>query len=127
MTALSERRIGQRKLVSPVAIDWRVDVKGRKRKAAKRRQTGYVVDLSVSGASIEAPRADDLLKGHRVVIGLGEWRAVVIIRRIAEVSNERNLRYGVEFLDMDPEFVERIHHVLAADRSAVDAFWRSAT
>ena len=125
----SDRRIGQRKALTPVKIDWRVADPAKKRKwrSAPAPETGWVVDVSVTGAAIEAPRAEDLYLGQKVRIGLGDLLGIVIVRRAVPSTVDRMAHYGVEFLELDPDLADVLRSLLEEDRPAgLEDFWQRA-
>lgn len=84
--------------------------------------------MSVTGALIEAPRADDLYVGHRIRIQLGEHTGTVVIRRATPSSVEDMARYGVEFQALEPELADALRAQLEAERPAgLEDYWRNAT
>jgi hypothetical protein len=123
-----DRRIGQRKPLTPLKIEWRAPDPAKKRKwKAPATQTGWVVDVSVTGAAIEAPRADDLFQGQKVRVALGDLTGVVIIRRAVPSTVERMAHYGVEFIDLDPGLADILRSMLESDRpEGLEEFWQRA-
>jgi hypothetical protein len=116
--------------MTPIKISWRVPEKSRKkrwRSAAPEGETGWIVDVSVTGAAIEAPRSDDLFLGHRVRIALGEHQGMVVIRRAVPSTVERMARYGVEFVDLEPELADELRTLLEEERpEGLEALWQRA-
>ena len=112
--------------MTPVKIAWRVPERALKKKRWRSAaggpagpagaQTAWIVDVSITGAAIEAPRAEDLFLGHRVRIALGDLVGTVVIRRAVPSTVERMARYGVEFIDLDPELAEALRALLEEDR-----------
>lgn len=125
-----DRRIGRRKLLEPLQVGWRLPdpTHSRRRRKGDTEQTGWLMDLSVTGASIEAPHADDLVPGHRVRISFRGAEGTVVIRRVTPCSTEWTLRYGVEFTDLGPELADLLRQILEADRPAdLEQRWLRAT
>ena len=121
-----ERRIGRRKLLDPLRIEWRVP-ESRRRRRKDAAQTAWLRDLSVTGLSVEAPADEALLVGHRVRIGLEGQHGTVVIRRIDPTSSEWTLRYGVEFVSLDPGLTDMLRRILEEDRPAgLEQLWTKA-
>jgi hypothetical protein len=113
--------------MTPIKISWRVPEKGKKKrwKSASAGEAAWIVDVSVTGAAIEAPRSDDLFLGQRVRIALGEHHGVVVIRRAVPSTVERMARYGVEFVDLEPALADELRELLEEDRpEGLEALWQ---
>ena len=103
-----ERRIGTRKpfdgfpaLMAPVRMSADGDGIRRQRRFAKNH--GHVLDMSLSGANLEAPANLGLLVGGLVEVRIDEDRSFVgRIRRLSLCDDERNVRCGVAYHDMSP-------------------------
>ena len=126
-----DRRIGQRKEMTPVKIAWRVPDPAKKKRwrssSASAAEAAWIVDVSVTGAAIEAPRADDLFLGQRVRIALGDLLGTVVIRRAQPSTVDRMARYGVEFTDLEPELAAALRRLLEEDRPAgLEELWQRA-
>lgn len=128
-TRTNDRRIGHRSLQPPIRIGWRVEDPAKKRRRRRDSdQTGWILELSVTGALVEAPRADDLYVGHRIRIRLGEHTGTVVIRRAVPSSVEDMARYGVEFQALEPEMADALRAQLESERPAgLEDYWRNAT
>lgn len=124
-----ERRIGTRTRMTPLQIDWRLPDPDRKkrRRADPATESAWIVDVSVTGAAIEAPLSEDLFKGHRVRIGVDGSVGIVVIRRVTPTDNEWTVRYGVEFVDLDPELEAVFRGLLEKERPAgLETRWQRA-
>lgn len=130
-----ERRIGDRRPVDPLEVAWRIaDSKQAGRGLFRRRivgttdRVGRLVDVSVSGAAIEAPYDKDLLFGQKVRIAHDGLEGIVAIRRATPTDREDIARYGVEFVQMDEGLTRRLHELLAEERpEGLEDLWLRAT
>lgn len=124
------RRIGERKQLSPLTVGWttqhveRGGVLGRK-KVRTLQQSGRLLDISVSGAAILAPRFPGLRQGCSVLISFEGFEGVVEVRRWEPTEDDDLLRYGVQFVDMDPRLKDRLFEVLGQDRPGEEV-WLAA-
>lgn len=73
---------------------------------------GRLVDISVSGAAVVAPAADDIGPGSVVLVQLGNARAAARIRRVESFDAAGWRIYGVEFVELSPELLEWVNHLL---------------
>ena len=117
--------------MTPVKIEWRVPEASQKRRwrssASATAETGWIVDVSVTGAAVEAPRAEDLFLGQRVRIALGDLQGTVVIRRAQPSTVDRMARYGVEFVDLEPGLADALRALLEEDRPAgLEELWQRA-
>jgi hypothetical protein len=121
----AERRLGERIAVDGVTVAWLVEWRGRLGRHRLRAEVGRIVDISISGARIEAPWSRDLTVGNHVVLGMGEARALAEIRRIEPDEEHGTARYGVAFVTSDPEFQQFIVGRLDAHRGDVRWRWQA--
>jgi hypothetical protein len=134
-TPTRERRIGDRRAVDPLEISWRVaDAKQTGRGLFRRRHAGgsdrvaRLVDVSVSGAAIEAPYEKDLLFGQKVRIAHEGLEGVVAIRRAVPTDRADIAVYGVEFVQMDAGLTRRLHELIEQERpEGLEDAWLRAT
>jgi len=118
--------------MTPVKIAWRVPDPAKKKRwrtssPRAAAEAAWIVDVSVTGAAIEAPRADDLFLGQRVRIALDELYGTVVIRRAEPSTVDRMARYGVEFADLEPELADALRNLLEEDRPAgLEELWQRA-
>lgn len=116
--------------MTPVKIAWRVPDPAKKKRWRSTSNVGepaWIVDVSITGAAIEAPRADDLFQGQRVRIALDDLQGVVVIRRAQPSTVDRMARYGVEFVDLEPGLADVLRSLLEADRpSGLEELWQRA-
>lgn len=124
------RRLGERIPIGDVFLSWRLDEvrPGKVFTRSRRPEVGRLLDISVSGGAVVAPAADDLHRGSVLVLQLGNARAIVRIRRIADFGDPDWRTYGVEFVETEPAFLEWINHLLDGRRPVglVDS-WNNAT
>jgi hypothetical protein len=119
------RRLGERRAVRGIVLDW--DTKGRRRPGIVRRRfdDADVIDVSVSGAQLLAPRDERLRRGDVVTVVAAGALGKVRIIRVADVTNGRLSVYGVEFVHLEPALESLMFAQLADGRpttSQVD--WR---
>jgi hypothetical protein len=108
-----EKRIGRRHPIDRVPIGWRVDrpLKGIRR-SKRRHEQGVLLDLSMSGAKVQAPTSPDLAVGRKVTIEIEGLTGEMRIRRIAESDVRGESVYGLEFLDATADMARRVHYRL---------------
>lgn len=116
------RRLGERIPIGDVFLTWRADeAYQRGVKASKRHRrepdVGRLLNVSVSGGAVVAPVADDLGRGSVLIVQLGNARAAVRIKRIEEFDDPDWRIYGVEFVEIEPNFLDWINHLLDDRRS----------
>ena len=117
------RRIGTRHRVDLGEVAW-VPVVQRRGLRRTRPQTARLADLSVTGASVIAPRGTE--PGRLVRLELtGGFGALVRVRRVSEVDGERS-RYGVQFVSQDPGFADTVNRTIDAHRPDTDWRWSTA-
>lgn len=95
-------------------LTWRAEEHADRRRRRRHRdpEVGRLVDISVSGASVVAPAADDIGPGSVVLMQLGNARAAARIRRVESFDAEGWRIYGVEFVEVSPELLEWVNHLL---------------
>jgi hypothetical protein len=126
-----ERRIGNRKPVDRLPIDWQVGERpagfGRRRKK-DATVDAQVHEVSITGAAITAPHSAELIRGRRVRIGVGGLHGLVVIKRSVPTAEVGITRYGVEFVEMDPGLTDQLRELVAADRpEGLEERWQQAT
>lgn len=114
-----ERRLGQRRVLGPVAVRWRLDGDGDPMSEAAPERAG-LLDLSASGARIMARSCDDLAVGDITRVQICDASGPVIVRRITPSSQPGFSTFGIEFADPLSPLPQLIHQELArqAARSA---------
>lgn len=128
MAGAYERRIGRRVPVEPVAVLWRLPSERRRSRFRKAGgvQSGALIDLSVSGFMVRAPRADDLSVGARVPVEVEGVVGEVVVRRIIPVPGTRFDDYGVQVTPASHELARWCTARLDAGAEVHEADWRSA-
>ena len=123
-----EKRLGKRQSTPDITIGWRTDHEARKGLRMKPDpQEGLIVDLSVTGAGVLAPTADDLRPGMRVKVSFRGEDGSVIVRRVSPTTDPAVTRYGVSFQDFDQRLLNAVNAVLAESRpDSLDDFWKQA-
>jgi hypothetical protein len=119
-----DRRIGARRPVAPVAVQWTTQHYGRRgalrpRAPYTQRSPGVLLDLSVSGARIEGPQFPDLRGDVPVVVSVAGMDAHVRMRRWETTAQPDRLCYGVEFVDLDDDFRGRLYEFIGDGRPYV--------
>lgn len=115
-----ERRLGQRRVLGPVAVRWRLDEKGNgdtDRGSTVPERAG-LLDLSASGARIMARASTDLAVGDITHVQIRDASGPVIVRRIAPSSQPGFSNYGIEFADPLSPLPQLIHQELARQAAA---------
>ena len=118
------RRIGERHPVTPVEVVWTTRHYGprgplRRTTTYTRRSVGHLRDLSISGARIEGPRFLHLRKDVPVVITVAGMDAQVEMRRWETTDRPEVICYGVEFIDLDERFRDRLYEFVGDGRPYV--------
>lgn len=111
-----ERRLGERRVLGPVAVRWRLD-EGEESDGPER---AGLLDLSASGARIMARSCDDLAIGDITRVQICDASGPVIVRRIEPSSQPGFSTFGIEFADPLSPLPQLIHQELAR-RSATGA------
>ena len=114
-----DRRLGERHVLGPVAVRWRLDgftIEPERLVDASGPQRAGLLDLSASGALVMARTADDLHVGDWLMISIQGATGPVIIRRIVASAMPGFSQYGVEFLDPMSELTQVVHTILARRR-----------
>jgi hypothetical protein len=116
-----DRRIGARRPVAPVEVQWTTRHFGRRgalraRAAYTQRSSGRLLDLSVSGARIEGLKFVHLRRDVPAVVTVAGMAARVRMRRWETTRHPDRLCYGVEFVDLDDEFRDRLFEFIGDRR-----------
>jgi hypothetical protein len=113
----SNRRLGDRtRTISLVEVEFgEPELVGRFRKHAVPSK-GRVLDISVTGALIEARTSDELRVGGRVRLVLDGMVGTVLVRQIRPTAFEGVSNYGVSFFDLPHEMTQRVHELVGRDR-----------
>lgn len=124
MESERERRLGQRHVLGPVAVRWRIDdapvfddgdaLDGVR--AGSRPEPAGLLDLSASGARILARDCTDLAVGDTTTIQIRDASGPVIVRRITSSSMPGFSTYGLEFANPFSPLPQLIHQELAQRR-----------
>ncbi|HSL56270.1 MAG TPA: PilZ domain-containing protein [Acidimicrobiales bacterium] len=103
---MDERRIGRRVQLGGLTMEVTVPAPARRRFRRPGGPTVHVmdvIDLSVSGALVEGPDTEGLGHGTVVPIRLEGREGLVRIRRVLRDEQAQRSRYGIEFIETDPE------------------------
>lgn len=105
-----ERRLGQRRVLGPVAVRWRLD--GDSDAPGPSPERAGLLDLSASGARIMARNCADLAVGDVTVVQIRDASGPVIVRRITPSSQPGFSNIGLEFADPLSPLPQLIHQEL---------------
>ena len=124
-STIGNKRIGER---TPVELKARLAPAPRSSSFLRRNpkgQSGTITNLSVSGAEIECSPVSVEVR-DKATLELPEGKAVVEIRRIEPVNRSR-VRYGLQFLSIDPSLVVFFNQLSAgSDSDEIDWRWSTA-
>ncbi len=110
-----ERRIGRRtETHPPIELEWAVGPGVEP--APSSSSTGRLLDISVTGAAIEAPTSSALHAGAEVVVRYRDHEGHVTVERVAESPNIGLSLYGVSFAGMSAELRDEFYAIVAGDR-----------
>jgi hypothetical protein len=107
-----ERRIGQRtETHPPIELEWAVGPGVEVSPSSS--STGRLLDISVTGAAIEAPTSAALLPGAAVTVRYRDHEGQVTV---ADSPNIGLSLYGVSFAGMSDELRDEFYTIVAGDR-----------
>jgi hypothetical protein len=116
-----ERRIGDRVVIYGLDVTWIEPVQepgaGR---TPPREWRGRIEEVSVTGASIRGPVAMSIGPDCRATIRFGDQDSVVSIHRRQRTESSGVLRYGVEWIDLQPELRARVYEAVAPEDESRD-------
>jgi hypothetical protein len=118
----TERRLGQRLPANGIPVTWIVEER-RWGRTKLRAEPGRLIELSVAGGKVVAPRSAHVRVGTPVVIRLTAGRAVVDVRHIGAGPDPARAAYGVNFVEVDDAFQTAIFDMVAEHRGA-EIEWR---
>ncbi len=111
-----DRRVGERHVLGPIAVRWRLDELSPNPPAGEPRpgpEPAGLLDLSASGVRIMARSSTGLAVGDVTGIAIRNVSGPVIVRRIAPSSRPGFSTFGLEFADPLSELPQLIHQELA--------------
>ena len=107
-----ERRIGERFQTNEPRMGWRVAQKsGNARRDRRRREPiseCRFLDVSITGARLLAPDAQDLRVGSQISLDYNGESTSVMIRRVEPHKNAFSV-YGVSFLHLGPRLKQIVY------------------
>jgi hypothetical protein len=111
-----DRRVGPRVAFEPIDVAWRLPEPGNEKRGLRRQkpQTGSLLGLSISGARVEAPPANDLSVGAVLYMAIDDHVGKVRIRRIERSAVKGPVRYGIEFCDVDSPLTRYVNGALSS-------------
>lgn len=119
----ANRRIGARtEVVVPVIVMPAPEGARGLRKLLSAKLKGRITNVSVSGAEVVSRPAKWIAVRSRVLLGDEHGAALVDIRRVEQIGKDK-VRWGVIFVEIDPEF-EAVLHQAAGFRQDDDLAWR---
>ncbi len=120
-TPAFEQRIGDRVAIYGLDVTWIEPVRepGNGRRAP-REWPGQIEDVSVTGASIRGPAAMSIGSDCRATIRFADQDTAVSIHRRQRTESSGVLRYGVEWIDLQPELRARVFEAVAPDNESPD-------
>lgn len=87
-----------------------------------------IVNMSATGAAIVAQTVPELEVEQRVVIEYREAVMRATIARIVPGVEEGTSYYGVQFIDPDPDLLDRmLSHANVAPRELLELYWSQAS
>jgi hypothetical protein len=111
--------------VNLIHLTWRPELPPKWFRRSTKPQRATIVDISVTGALIQAPANVEIQRGTIVNIAFGgEHRGVVRVRRIEPSPDANVAYYGVQFVSLDTALRQLIDDTVGAHRPA-GADWRS--
>jgi hypothetical protein len=120
------RRIGDRVAVDPIPVTFVLD-RGQRRLLRRRpvEIPGQLVDVSVSGAAIEAPSSPLLIARTRVLLEVHGTVSTVKVIRVIPGAGRGVSVYGVAWLQLDAALSEELYAVLGDGRPNEEAWFRA--
>ena len=113
----TDRRLGERVEIAPVAITWSPAITKQGLGRAPRSQPAHLVEVSVSGARIIASSRAGIAVGMWMALDIEGYHALVEVRRIVEDENRTDFIFGVVFILLAPELQQKIHRTVAQRRT----------
>ena len=113
----TDRRLGERVEIAPVAITWTPAISKHGHGRAPRSQPAHLVEVSVSGARIIASSRAGIAVGMWMALDIEGYHALVEVRRIVENDERNDFIFGVVFVLMAPELQQKIHRTVAQRRT----------
>jgi hypothetical protein len=118
-TPAFEQRIGGRVAIYGLDVTWVEPLReaGGGRKPA-REWPGQIEEVSVTGASIRGPAAMSIGLDCRATLRFRGEDTVVSINRRQRTESPGVLRYGVEWIDLQPELKAQVYEAVAPDNES---------
>lgn len=113
-------RLSVRYRVAGIAIEWSAAQGGRVLPSRKRTVDAELLDLSVAGALVRAPKSSALRKGSQVDIKLSGEPGIVRVRNI-RTTDDGLVLYGVIFHRISPALEAAIYDGIARLRNDTQA------
>lgn len=111
-----ERRIGRRtETHPPIELEW-ATTPSMELPTSSSSCTGRLLDISVTGAAIEAPTSTALHPGATVLVRYRGHGGEVTVERVAESPNVGLSLFGVSFAGMSEELRDEFYSIVAGDR-----------
>jgi c-di-GMP-binding flagellar brake protein YcgR len=87
--------------------------------------TGRLVDLSLTGAGIEAPGNPRPARGSQVRVRFPGVDAVATVRRAVPTGRDDLVLYGVEFLELEDAAKRRLYRLLGKGRPGEEIWFEA--
>jgi hypothetical protein len=121
----NERRIGARVDVEPVEVRWILPEERSRRSRKPTDVVGWLVNLSITGAAINASSDLPVRPGMLAVLQIGRGRTAVRVKTSMPTDRANVRRFGVEFVDLQSPLKEEIYAVLGHGRPEESAWFRA--
>ena len=113
----TDRRLGERVEIAPVAVTWTPAIAKQAHGRAPRSQPAHLVEVSVSGARIIARSRASIAVGTWMALDIEGYHALVEVRRIVEADDQPGFTFGVLFLLLAPALQQKIQRTVAQRRT----------
>jgi hypothetical protein len=109
----SDRRVGKRVEIAPVAITWTPAITQQSLGRGPRPQPAHLVEVSVSGAQIISRSRAGIDVGTWMALDVEGYHALVEVRRIVEADDRTDFTFGVAFVLLAPDLQRKIARTVA--------------
>ena len=113
----TDRRLGERVEIAPVAITWTPAIAKQALGRAPRPQPGHLVEVSVSGARIISPSRTGIEVGAWMALDIEGYHGLVEVRRIVEADDQTGFVFGVVFILLAPDLQQKVNRTVAQRRT----------
>jgi len=113
----TDRRLGERVEIAPVAITWTPAIAKQGHGRAPRPLPAHLVEVSVSGARIIASSRAGIAVGMWMALDIEGYHGLVEVRRIIEADDQTGFIFGVIFILLALELQQKVHRTVAQRRT----------